>query len=112
MPTDNKVTLKPCPFCGSVSSPRPEQDILTRCSNRSCAVYKTAFTHVEWNTRTPDVEGLVAALETLLNGLPVFPESDNLNTRISAHHLGLLTVGQIKDAKAALTAAKGRVSGS
>jgi hypothetical protein len=48
------------------------------------------------------VAGLEAALAVLLNGLPVFPESDSSETVIQPHHLGLVTVGQILAARAAL----------
>lgn len=41
-------------------------------------------------------------LAILLEGLPVFPDSDAPNKRIEPHHLGMMTVGEIREARAAL----------
>jgi hypothetical protein len=48
------------------------------------------------------IEELEDALSILLNNLPVFPDTDDPRSHITATDLGLLTVGQINAARAAL----------
>lgn len=97
------MKLRECPFCGNaaeVFEPDADRNVV------GCRLGHVKMRSAEaWNTRTVDplITQLGEALETLLNGLPVFPATDEPKTRISAHHLGLLAVGQINDAREALS---------
>lgn len=82
---------------------------LIECYARSFMYRESKPVHDRWVEckaevlrRLTTAKDLYEALKMLLDGLPIFPDTDSPTTRISAHHLGLLTVGQIAAARTAI----------
>lgn len=97
-----RVTIRKCPCGDSVCTTYGLSDGLfhqgTGWNKERAQQYADAI------NQSAAFAALEKAATNLLNGLPVFPETDDPKTQLGAHYMGLLTVGDINAARAALKA--------